>query len=56
MKPCKGCEDSPDGYGRCLTFEFCWRHIDWQEEVKLMQEADPQDERGMRYMIDDREI
>ena len=59
MKPCRDCIDSrdnPDGYGRCKTFYCCTKYIDWQEEVKLMQEDDPRVERGVDYHIDDREV
>ena len=59
MKPCENCEEivimELDG-GRCVTHFLCHRYIDWEEEVKLRQEDDPQEEREMDYMIDDREV
>ena len=56
MKPCKGCPDSPDGYGPCPTSYVCTDYIDWQIEVALMQEDDPRVERGLDMFIDDREV
>ena len=55
MKPCEDCIEVQGAYGRCATFYVCTKYIDWEEEVKLMQEADPQEERGLDYFIDDRE-
>ena len=57
--PCRDCEDiviMELDVERCVTHFLCHRYIDWQEEVKLMQEDDPQAERGLDYMIDDREV
>ena len=55
MKPCKGCDDSPDDYGRCATSYVCSKYIEWQVDVAWRQEDDPQEERKMDYHIDDRE-
>ena len=56
--PCKGCEDSIDG--RCRHVDYCTKLIEWQVEVAWRieheREADPQVERGLDYMIDDREV
>ena len=56
MKPCKDCEHSINISGRCWTYYVCTKYIDWEEGVELMQEADPQEERGLDYHIDDREV
>ena len=56
MKPCRDCELSKDGFQRCATYYCCSRYIEWQVDVELMQEDDPQEERGLDYMIDDREV
>ena len=56
MKPCRDCELSDDG-GRCKTFHKCSDYIEWRVEVNYVQGADdPQEERGLDYHIDDREV
>ena len=56
MKPCRDCELSDDG-GRCKTFYCCSDYIEWRVEVNYVQGADdPQEERGLDYFIDDREV
>ena len=55
MKPCENCEDSING-GRCALHFCCSDYIEWQVDVAWRQEDDPQEERGLDYMIDDREV
>ena len=55
MKPCKDCEHSMTG-GRCATSYVCSKYIEWQVDVAWRQEDDPQEERGLDYQIDDREV
>ena len=61
--PCRGCtdkrsflvgEERPDG--RCDTYYCCSKFIDWQVWLVYEKEADPQEERGLDYHIDDREV
>ena len=67
MKPCGYCKDRPSYSvdedhldGRCDTFYCCSKYIDWELDTKYRVEherhADPQEERGLDYMIDDREV
>ena len=63
MKPCRDCSirelyelDEEDG-GGCATSYCCSDYIEWQVEVNYVQGADdPQEERGLDYHIDDREV
>ena len=66
MKPCRDCSirelyelDEEDG-GGCATSYCCSDYIEWQVEVAWRvqheREADPRVERGVDYMIDDREM
>ena len=59
MNPCRDCDDSNNG-DKCRTHEFCTKLIEWQVEmawrVDHERHADPQEERGMVYHIDDREV
>ena len=55
MKPCEECEDSPGNGDTCTA--GCLEVIRWYAwRMRHEAEADPQEERGLDYMIDDREV
>ena len=59
--PCRDCSEKSIFIGeeRCRIYYCCSDYIEWQVEVAWKveheREADPQEERGLDYMIDDRE-
>jgi hypothetical protein len=56
MKPCENCKDSPGSGRTCYGKIMCDEWVEWLRDlITNERDADPQEERGLDHMIDDRE-